>query len=104
MTKHYTSFYTGYAFPQSRMTLPPPIRPPAAERPASPAWRWLLLLGLAGLFLALALGFAGLRDGGSLRPAAGLALAGLLALGLGLGRRHRAHQALTWHGRARRWQ
>ena len=87
------------------MPLPPrlPARPPFAEPPAPPGWRWLLLLGLVGLILALTLGIIGLRSGGTVRPAAGFGLGGMLLVVLGLSRWYRASQALTWHSRERRW-
>jgi len=87
------------------MPLPPrsPATPPKATPPALPAWQWPLILGLAGLGLALSLGFAGRWGGAIMLPVAGFTLAGLLLIWLGLGRRYRARQTLAWHSRERSW-
>ena len=82
----------GVPLPRAR-----PVRPRAAAPSAPPGWRWLLIVGLLGLGLALKMGVNGLRTIETLQSAACFGLAGLLLLLLGLGRRYRSHQARTWH-------
>jgi len=85
------------------LSLPPSARQPDAGPARSPAWRWPVILRLAGLGMALSLAIAGHWGAGIVLPAAGFTLLGLVLVWLVPGRRHRLGQTLAWHRRERSW-